>query len=719
MIKKIVGTSLVLLAVSPSLFAKEGMFTPEQLPIISSDLQATGLKISPESLSSLTSFPMGAVVDLQGCSASFVSEQGLVVTNHHCARGSVQFNSTADNNYLENGFLAKNQQAELPAAPGTHILVTTDFSDVTAEVLNGAEGLTGKARYDVIEANQKAIIAQCEQDEGHRCRVPSFFSGLEYKLIKQLEIKDVRIAYSPADSVGKYGGDIDNWIWPRHTGDFAFYRAYVSKDGKSAEYSKDNVPFTPPHHLKVSAKPLVEGDFVMAAGYPGSTSRYTRSTSVEYVFSWLYPTYVDMVSSWIELIEKTAPKGSDARVKYEASLAGLNNFLKNTEGQLAGAKRVGLENRRLEREAALTQWLNGSSTRTSMKAAIAELDLLLEQRASVSRQQFWYQNAKRSALLSTAITLYKNAIEQEKPDAERDFGFQSRDLDRLQQQMLRLDRRFDADVDKAVWLSFINLYMSRPDSEKVDAFDNALLKIGSSSLTLGDRLDDFYVKTRLTDVDQRLALLKASKKELEDSNDPFIKMAVALYATDKQIEDELETLEGKSLELEPEYMKAIIAWQASQGKIAYPDANSTLRVTYGKILGGSPKDGLIYEPFTRVEGIVEKDTGNAPFNSPKKQLSLIADKDYGSYADPLLKTVPVNFLTDLDSTGGNSGSATLNSNAELIGLLFDGTFESVNSDWDFDPKTTRTIHVDTRYMLWVMEHVDGAVNLINEMEIVR
>lgn len=285
--------------------------------------------------------------------------------------------------------------------------------------------------------------------------------------------------------------------------------------------------------------------------------------------------------------------------------------------------------------------------------------------------------------------------------------------------MLRLDRRFDADVDKAVWLSFINLYMSRPDSEKVTAFDNALLKIGSSSLTLGDRLDDFYVKTRLTDVDQRLALLKASKKELEDSNDPFIKMAVALYATDKQIEDELETLEGKSLELEPEYMKAIIAWQASQGKIAYPDANSTLRVTYGKILGGSPKDGLIYEPFTRVEGIVEKDTGNAPFNSPKKQLSLIADKDYGSYADPLLKTVPVNFLTDLDSTGGNSGSATLNSNAELIGLLFDGTFESVNSDWDFDPKTTRTIHVDTRYMLWVMEHVDGAVNLINEMEIVR
>ena len=230
---------------SPSLFAKEGMFTPEQLPIISSDLQATGLKISPESLSSLTSFPMGAVVDLQGCSASFVSDQGLVVTNHHCARGSVQFNSTADNNYLENGFLAKNQREELPAAPGTHILVTTDFSDVTAEVLNGAEGLTGKARYDVIEANQKAIIAQCEEDEGHRCRVPSFFSGLEYKLIKQLEIKDVRIAYSPADSIGKYGGDIDNWIWPRHTGDFAFYRAYVSKDGKSAEYSKDNVPFTP------------------------------------------------------------------------------------------------------------------------------------------------------------------------------------------------------------------------------------------------------------------------------------------------------------------------------------------------------------------------------------------------------------------------------------------------------------------------------------------
>ncbi|NMP33143.1 S46 family peptidase [Thalassotalea sp. M1531] len=714
-------TALALIA-SLATVAKEGMFTPEQLPLIKKDLVATGLEIPPESLTSLTKFPMGAVVSLGGCSASFVSEQGLVVTNHHCARGSVQFNSTAENNYLENGFVAKSFDEELPAAPGSRIYVTVDFKDVTNDVVGSLSSkLTGRERYDAIDRNKKRIIAECEKDEGHRCSVPSFHQGLEYKLIKQLEIKDVRIAYSPADSVGKYGGDIDNWMWPRHTGDFAFYRAYVGKDGKPADFSKDNVPFKPEHTLKVSAAGLDDGDFVMAAGYPGRTQRYQRLVTVEHVFGWSYPQWVSLIEQWIGTIERVAPEGSDARVKYESLLAGLNNFMKNTKGQLKGAKRVGLVERRAQREAELLTWIGDNKERQHYRKAISALDELETEISKFNKASFLYDNATRSQMLSAAKRLYRLAIEKQKPDAERESGYQERDFDRIKQSLQRIDRRFDAGVEQALWLMFIEKYAKQDKSQRVTAFDKhiGLNAKAFNKDKVAKRLASFYQKTELNNVDKRIALMDASVADLEASKDPFMQLAVATFKHGQEVENTEKVHAGKRASLRPQYMKAIIAWQDSLGLLAYPDANSTLRVTYGNVIGGSPKDGMIYEPFTRVEGIVEKDTGEEPFNSPKKQLELIKDKKYGDYALKTLGTVPVNFLTDLDSTGGNSGSATMNSKGELIGLLFDGTFESVNSDWDFDPRTTRTIHVDSRYMLWVMEYVDDAKHLVDEMDIVK
>ncbi|QJR82329.1 S46 family peptidase [Alteromonas pelagimontana] len=713
--------STALLLVGTNVMAKEGMFTPEQLPQIAEDLKATGLNIPPERLSDLTAFPMGAIVSLGGCSASFVSPKGLAVTNHHCARGSVQYNSTPEHNYLENGFLAKTMNEELPAAPGTRMWVTVAFSDVTEQVLGELDNdMSGRERYDAIEQKQKTLIAECEAEEGYRCSVPAFFEGLEYKLIKQMEIRDVRIAYAPADSIGKYGGDIDNWMWPRHTGDFSFYRAYVGPDGKPADFSKDNVPYQPKHMLKVSAAGLNEGDFVMAVGYPGSTNRYARLATVDYTFGWMYPTYVDLISTWIDTIEDAAPEGSEARIKYESTLAGLNNFLKNTEGQLAGAKRVGLVERREKREKSLNQWLQNAGNKPDLLDAISALDDVSAQQATKSKQNFWYNNITRSQLLAAAQTLYRNAIEQAKPDAEREPGFQERDSSRLEQSMQRIDRRYDAKVDKAVWQKFINMYREQPATAHIDAFDEALGLSGKNDdSSLDATLTSFYENTQLDEAKYRLSLLSANKEELEASNDPFIKLAVALYPTEMKIENDAKALAGRAAALQPKYMRAIIDWQKAQNSLAYPDANSTLRVTYGTVLGGKPKDGLIYEPFTRLEGILKKDTATEPFNSPAKQLRLIEDKKYGPYQLESIGSVPVNFLTDLDSTGGNSGSATLNADAELVGLLFDGTFESVNSDWDFDPKTTRTIHVDTRYMLWVMQYVDNAQNLIDEMTIVK
>ena len=700
--------------------AKEGMFTPDQLPEIADDLKDTGLKIDPDKLADLTGFPMGAIVSLGGCSASFVSPEGLVVTNHHCVRGSVQYNSTAEQNYLENGFLAKSMAEEVPAAPGSRIYVTTQDTDVTRRVVDGTADLSGLARYNLIDQRMKDIVAECEQAPGYRCQVASFYGGDQYKLIKRLEIRDVRLVYAPADSVGKYGGDIDNWQWPRHTGDFGFYRAYVAPDGSAADYAESNVPYKPEHHLKVSAGGLKEGDFVMVAGYPGSTSRYARLAEVENTFDWQYPTYVTLLNNWIDTIEEAAPEGSDARVKYEARLAGLNNYEKNLRGQIEGARSVGLVERRREREAALNAWIAADPSRAHYAADLTALDALTEESAAAAKQDFWYGFAGNSQLLGAAKRLYRLAKEKEKPDAERESGFQERDMTFFKQGLQALDRRYDAGVDKAEWLMFLKDYKTQPEAAHVAVFDKALgLTPATTDAALGKKLDAYYAGTSLGQADKRLALMDASVAEIEASKDPFLKLAVALYPHDREQEMAAKDRAGRSMALNPAYMDAITAWQRENGKITYPDANSTLRVTYGTVLGGSPKDGLVYTPFTTLEGITAKDTGIDPFNAPKRELDLIRAKDYGAYALKSIGSVPVNFLSDVDSTGGNSGSATMNARGELVGLLFDGTFESVNSDWDFDPRTTRTIHVDTRYMLWTMDKVDGARSLIDEMDLVN
>lgn len=700
--------------------AKEGMWTPDQLPEIAADLRATGLELDPQSLTDLTAFPMGAVISLGGCTASFVSPKGLVVTNHHCARGSIQFNSTAENNYLADGFLAHGLEAELPAAPGTRVYVTVAVADVTGRVREGISAEWGGQQvHDTIDAREKEIVAECEEQAGHRCQVASFHGGLQYKLIDRLEIQDVRLVYGPGDNIGRYGGDIDNWMWPRHTGDFSFYRAYVAPDGTPAEHSADNVPFEPEHYLKVSSAGLDDGDFVMVAGYPGSTQRYARLAEVKNTFEWSYPTWIDTLQGWIATIEKAAPEGSEARIKYESSLAGLNNFMKNMGGQIEGARRVGLVERRQAREAALDAWVAAEASDSGFAETLAKLDALTAEGAQAERDNWFYSNATRSSMLSAAQRLYRLSKERQKPDAERESGFQERDLAFFRQGMQALERRYDPGVDKALWMYFLQRYVNAPESARVAALDESLGLPGSwDGKAVGRTLDRFYAETGLGDMEHRLALMEKDPAWFEASADPFIRLAVALYDHELELERASEDRSGRMQILRPDYMQAIIAWQQDQGHAAYPDANSTLRVTYGTVLGGSPRDGLAYLPFTTLDGILEKNTGEAPFDAPEHQLALIRQGEHGPYALDSIESVPVNFLSDLDSTGGNSGSATMNARGELVGLLFDGTIESVNSDWDFDPRTTRTIHVDTRYMLWVMDKVDSAGALIEEMSVV-
>ncbi|WP_409265301.1 S46 family peptidase [Massilia sp. BHUDP2] len=701
--------------------ADEGMWMPQQLPQVAKQLKAAGLKLDPSTLTKLTEFPMGAIVSLGGCSASFVSPQGLVVTNHHCVYNSIAVNSTPERDLLANGFLAKTLGEELPAAPGSRVYVTEEVANVTNQIITpDVAKLTGKARIDAIEKNQKKLVAECEKDAGYRCTVASFYGGLEFYRLKQLEIRDVRLVHAPPAGVGKFGGDTDNWMWPRHTGDYGFYRAYVSKDGKAAEFSQDNVPYKPKHVLKIAdpSASAKEGDFVMVLGYPGRTNRHRLPSEVESTFTWNYPAFVQASGETLAIIERETKNDPAAKLKYAGQIAGVNNYYKNRKGMLTSYANSDFLQRKTAEHNALKAWVNATPARKAQYAAdIEQAEKLIAERDANAKKGFYLSYAQPK-FLSSARSLYRLANERTKPDAERKTGFQERDLARWTSVITGQDRTYDEKVDKALVLNFLTKYNAQPAAEHDAAFDAALgIKPGMSDAELKAALDRIYAGSKLANKEERAAWLKKSPAEFQASNDSFIKAAVAMYDASMRDEAKEEEMAGKIQQAYGNYMRAKIAYMNSKGQAVYPDANGTLRVTFGKVMGrdvGADGTGS-WTAFTTPKGIVAKHTGEGEFNAPEAQLAAIQSKDFGKYVDPKLKTVPVNFLATLDITGGNSGSAALNSKGELIGLAFDGTLDSIISDWDFNKAMTRSIQVDSRYMLWNMKHVDKADNLLKEM----
>jgi len=702
--------------------ANEGMWQPHQLPTITKELKAAGLELNPENLTDLTGFPMGSIVSLGGCTASFVSPKGLVATNHHCVYGSVQYNSTEKNNLLNDGFLAESFKDELPATPGSRIYVTEDIREVTQQIKGDlTDKMSGTDRFKSVDSNSKRLVGECEQDEQYRCSVVNFHGGLEYFLFKQLMIRDVRLVHAPATSIGKFGGDIDNWMWPRHTGDYGFYRAYVGKDGKPADFSEDNVPFEPKHFLKVNAKGVEEDDYIMVIGYPGRTSRYRTSTEVKNTFTENYKLTKELMGSIIESIKSNSDEGSDIRIKYESLIAGLSNYEKNRGSMMESYNKGTTQERKNQLEKSLRAWINKSNSRKKKyNAAMTELEKLVKQSHHSFKRDTILGYTRISSMMSSASRLYRLSLENQKPNMERESGYQERDLNRFKQGMKRIDRRFDAKVDQAILMNLLTRYAKLPMDEHVVDID-AFFKLddGFSESRLDKQLSKMYAKTKLGMEAMRLEWMDKSVAEFEASDDPFIQYAVATYQARKKLEDESKDLSGNLNAVRPKYMEAIIAYNKAKNNPVYADANSTLRITYGNVKGYSPKDGLTATPFTTLEGIAAKHTGADPFDSPQKQLDLIAKRNYGKYLKKGLGSVPVNFLGTLDITGGNSGSPTLNARAEFVGLVFDGVYESIIGDWDYDKELNRSISVDSRYILWVMEHVDGATNLIDEMEIIR
>ena len=706
---------LAAMAAVPAAIAGEGMWVPQQLPQIAGPLAKAGLKLAPEQLADLTGDPMGAVVALGGCTASFVSPNGLVATNHHCAYGAIQLNSTPENNLIRNGFNAPTTADELSAGPNARVFVLDEITDVTrdAQAVIAAAGADALARTKALEAFEKKLIAECEAEAGFRCRLYSFSGGNSYRLFRNMEIRDVRLAYAPPGSVGKFGGDVDNWMWPRHTGDFAFYRSYVGKDGKPAAYSPDNVPFKPRHWLKFADQPLGEGDFVMVAGYPGSTNRYALAAEFDNAAQWSYPAIAGHFKNQIALVEAAGKLDPQVQVKYASAMAGWNNTSKNYEGQLTGFKRIDAAGQKRAEEAAVLAWLKGQGAKGQAALdAHARLLALLQQSQATRERDLALGMFNNTAMVGTASELYRLAIERAKPDAERESRYQQRDLPAIEGGLRQMERRYVASMDRQLQAYWLEQYLKLPAAQRVAAIDAWL---GGNDTAAVKRALDRLAGTALGSTEERLKWLSADRAAFEASTDPAIQYAVAVMPTLLQLEQERKTRAGENLAARPVYLQAVADYKNSQGEFVYPDANLSLRITFGNVTGYVPRDGVKYTPFTTLEGVVAKETGADPFDSPQALLDAVAAGRHGGLADARLGSVPVNFLSDLDITGGNSGSPVLDAHGKLVGLAFDGNWESVSSNWVFDPKMTRMISVDQRYMRWIMQEVYPAPQLLQEM----
>ena len=699
-----------------------GMWQPQQmtLPGHTRLFQNMGVKIDPAVLADPLAAPLNAIVSLGGCSASFVSPDGLIVTNHHCVQGALQHNATPQDNLVETGFLAKTRADERYAGPTQRVFVAQAFKDVTQDMRAGLEMIKDPIkRKEESEKRLKTLIAACEKGRPElRCDVKSFFRGGQYVQIENLEIKDVRLAYVPPRSVGNYGGEIDNWAWPRHTGDFSFYRAYVGKDGKPADYSPDNVPYQPKHHLKVSSAGVKPGDFVMVTGYPGSTTRTETVLETRNDVEWYYPYLIAYYQERYAIAESLLKAGGDTAIKATVAKQGVQNGLEKFQGILAGLKKnPALMQRKEALDAQVKAWA-GKPGNEAHKANIDRLEQMLTDELRTQRVDFDRNVAfGGSRLLGTALGFTRWADERTKKDAHRKPGYQDRDMPRSVAAQKGFAKSYDRQLDRA------GFRLALVRALQLDAQDRPWLTtlLGVKPTTKVDEalidktLDTWYAAQTLEDEANRLALLQTgTTKQLKASKDPFVQAAQRAWPLVKAEEKKTDARTGDLMLVTPSYVEGM---RAALGGLLAPDANSTLRVTYGTVRSFKPTSKEATDwPFTVASQILAKDTGKEPFDAPKKLLEAIKAKNYGPYADATLGgELPVDFLSDLDITGGNSGSATLNDKGELVGLAFDGTTEGLASDVVFNGETTRVIHADARYMLWNMDLLDGADHLLKEM----
>jgi len=690
--------------------ADEGMFPISELQRL--NLQEKGLELSPEELFNSEGVSLlDGICRVNGCTGSFVSSDGLIITNHHCAFDAIQKASTPTNDLLANGFIAKTKQDEVRAV-GFTVRITESYADVSDQVLSVvSESMTFLDRTKAIDKRRKELEQAAEaENKGLRAEVAEMFTGKTYVLFLYTYLKDVRLVFAPPISIGAFGGEADNWEWPRHTGDFSFMRAYTAPDGSAAEYSPDNIPFHPKRPIQVSSVGANEEDFVFILGYPGRTVRQKTASFFRFEESVRLPAIVELYAWQISEMEKAGASNREVAIKHASRSKSLANVEKRSRGQLLGLKRTGMISMREANEAMLQTFIAADDKRQAMFGTllkdIESVYLEMTEKAPVEIHLKELKNACRA--LSFAFTLLDAATEREKEDLERETPYMKRNYD-LTVQQLKLDvSDWDKQTDTKMLQGLLERLMKIPAAKDIPGL-GFLFKDNLSAERIAVRFLDSTQLGRLEFVNE---CLTKTPEQLMKMDDPLLKLMVLLYPTYKQLRDTDKEREGRLGQL---YGSLVEMKQTFQPSDFIPDANATLRITYGRVRGYSPADAVYRLPISTLAGVMEKTTGKEPYVSPQALIEKYQAKDFGPFVHPRLGQVPVAILYNTDTTGGNSGSPVFNSKGELVAVNFDRTFEATINDFAWNADYSRSIGVDVRYVLWVTGWVYDAKHLLDEM----
>lgn len=699
-----------------NLFADEGMWLLTMLQKKYSDLQKAGLKLSIDDIYNVNRSSLkDAIVQFgNGCTGEIISKNGLILTNHHCGYSQIQYHSTIEHDYLTEGFWAKSYDEELPN-PGLTVSFLIRVEDVTSQVLKDIPSNISETERDKkIQEASKSIIINATKDNDYKAMVRDFFGGNQYLLLVYEVFYDVRLVGAPPSSIGKFGGDTDNWMWPRHTGDFSLFRVYANKDNKPSMYDKDNRPYTPKHSLPVSLGGVHQNDFVMILGYPGRTNRYMNSYGVEEAIERINPAIVKIRDKKLSIYREHMNKDNKIRIQYASKYARTSNYWKYYIGQTKGLKRLHVVDTKRKQEQDFMNWVNQSPERIAKYGNVMKM----YQEAYTNLKDYnlfkTYLNEagiRGIDILSFAnrfITLYKvletDTLSKEKKDKL---------IDRLKVETEDYYKDFNAPTDQKVLAALLAMF-AQDMPEKY--LPSELHKIKKNYKNNFDKYakEAFDVSLFKNKESVQAFLANPTYKKLD--KDPIFTLTYSMVGAGKKFDAEFQKDKETLIKAERLYIAGLM--EMYPDKAFAPDANFTMRLTYGHVLPYYPADGIFYDYYTTLDGIMQKeDLNNDEFKVPAKLKELWKNKDYGPYAENgVLRTC---FLSNTDITGGNSGSPVINAKGELVGLAFDGNWEAMSGDIAFEPDLQRTISVDIRYVMFIIDKYAGAKNIIKEIEFVR
>ncbi len=698
--------------------ADEGMWIPLYIEkMILEDMQKLGLELTADQIFSLEqpSVSDAIVIFGRGCTGEIVSDKGLLLTNHHCGYGSIQSISTVENDILKNGFWAKSFGEEIPI-PGLTVRFMVDIKNVTEAMMEGInDSMTEAERNEQLGKNRKAIEAEAEKESNYNAGVREFFEGNAYYLIVYETFRDIRLVGNPPESMGKFGADTDNWTWPRHTADFAFFRVYANADNQSANYSEDNIPYTPKHFLPISADGVQKDDFAMILGNPGSTDRYLSSWGVKLAVDQSNMTIVNIREEKLRIMKEGMDASDKIRLQYASKYAGVSNYWKYFIGQTRGLKRLKVADKKEAQEAAFNNWLaSNADAQAKYGQALPMIESAYETIAQYNLARIYYSEAiaRGSELLFYANRF--NRLGELLSEKKTDNEAIEKEIERLKNGVVGHFKNYDRGIDQSMLAEMLKMYHEMVDAaQQPPAFKDMVAKNKKDFYRMAAQI---YDKSNFVSVASVNNLLnKPSAKAI--SKDPALQLARIFIdwhngLSEKTTEAFSNLKKGNRL-----FMAGLMEMQPE--KHFYPNANFSMRITYGTVQDYFPADAVHYDYQTTMKGIMEKeDPSTWEFVVPEKLKEIYAKKDFGPYGNPD-GSMTVNILTNHDITGGNSGSPVINGKGHLVGLAFDGNWEAMSGDIAFEPEVQRTISVDARYILMIVDKFAGAQNLIDEMVIVR